>query len=667
MLLGVAWYPEHWPVERWETDAKLMRDAGITRVRVGEFAWHKFEPRPGQFEFAWLREAIDVMARHGVKTIMCTPTPTYPAWLHKMYPDIHQIDSAGKVREFGMRQDACKNHPGYRDHAARIVAEVVREFGEHPDVVAWQIDNELGCHGSARCWCPHCDEAFRAWLRERFKGDIAALNAAWGTSFWSQDYNDFDEISVPRDNAGQDGNGGQNPGLVLDFYRFSSEAQSQFLREQAQAIRKGSPGRIVTHNFMGAYPHMDYFDMAREVDIASWDNYPFAANGTNQPPPSLHHDIIRGLKQKNVWVMEQASGQGGWGHFVATPQPGQMRLWAWQAVARGADMISFFRWRSCRWGREQYWHGLLYHHGIPQRRYDEAKQLGGEFRALSSELDGTNVVSDVGIVYDYSSHWALEAQPNAESGFGYRQMATLYSTALNRMGVTSDVIALQSDLGRYKVIIAPTLHVCSPETAQRLKEFVAAGGTLLLGPRSGVKDAENAVVDALLPGALRELAGGYVEDYDAFGNVPGLEMRVKDESGALWPASAIADVLVPEGGSRVRMTYAAHYYAGRPAVLENALGAGRCLYVGTVLDDAGLRALLAGVLNGAGVAVRKDMPDALEIVRRAAKGRALTFYLNHHKDPLAVDVATGMDLLTMQRVSGKAVIPGFGVLVVKAG
>ena len=250
---------------------------------------------------------------------------------------------------------------------------------------------------------------------------------------------------------------------------------------------------------------------------------------------------MRGLKQRNVWVMEQGAGAGGWGSFPATPQPGQMRLWAYQAVSRGADMVSFFRWRSCRWGREQYWHGILYHHGIPQRRYDEAQQIGREFAALSAELDGRRGrEARLRCCTIYDSLWALETQPNTGDGFGYVEMASRWDQALARLGVTADAVRIDADLDGYRVLIAPTLHVCPPETVKRLEAFVARGGTLVLGPRSGVKEAEGAIVDALLPGLLRNLAGCIVEEYDTFSNVAGLALHVRDAAARAtgrmgWP------------------------------------------------------------------------------------------------------------------------------------
>jgi len=669
MILGVAYYPEHWPHERWETDARLMQEAGITRVRMAEFAWHRMEPREGQFDFGWLEEAIDLLSRHGIETILGTPTPTYPAWLHDMYPDIHQIKSNGQVKEWGQRQDACKNHLGYRAYARRIVERMTAALGDNPHVVAWQTDNEFGCHSTARCHCPNCVRAFRSWLRARFDNDIASLNAAWGTVFWSQDYDDFDQIWPPMDTADRTANDGQNPGLVVDFYRFSSDVQIEINREQAEIIRRNSPARPVTHNLMGLFPQIDYFGLATDLDIVSWDNYPFGMNGTNRPPQPLPHDLMRGLKQKNVWVMEQGSGAGGWGSYPATPQPGQMRLWAYQAVARGADMISFFRWRSCRWGREQYWHGILYHHGIPLRRYDEAKQLGAEFKALSAELDGTEVRAEVGILYDYNSLWALETQPNTGDGFDYREMAAAWDAALARLGVVADAVSVDADLSRYKALIAPSVHICPPATAERLAAFVRDGGTLILGPRSGVKEEEGAIVDTLLPGPLREVAGCHVEEYDAFSQVAGLEMHVRCPADRLYRAHGLADVLVPEGSAEVTHTYADHYYAGKPAVVRNAYGAGRCYYVGTVMEADGLRGFLRhAVLPAAGVATLPDLPESVEVSYRSKGDQRYAFYLNHSAAPVTVTPARpGLELLTQTAVGGNAEMPGFGVFVVKEG
>lgn len=679
MTLGVAYYPEHWPEDRWKTDARLMREAGIRRARVGEFAWHRLEPHEGELDFGWLDRAIATLGGQGIGVIMCTPTPTYPAWLHRKYPDIHQVKSNGQVKEFGQRQDACKNHPGYRLHARRIAEEVARHFGPNPHVVAWQTDNEFGCHGTVRCWCAFCEREFQTWLHARYRGDVERVNLAWGTVFWSQEYNDFSEISLPRDTADQTANGGQNPGLLLDFYRFSSDVQVRFQREQLELIRRHSPGRPVTHNLMPSFYPIDYFELARDLDVVSWDNYPFSAGATGRPPEPLPFALMHGLKRKNVWVMEQASGPGGWGTFAATPRPGQMRLWAYQAIARGADMVSFFRWRTCRFGREQYWHGILHHHGQPQARYAEVRRLGQEVERLSPELDGTEPEADVALLFDFDSLWALEAapqvlpEPSASSleeepraSYGYAAMSGQWSRALASVGAGVAVVPVDADLSAYRAVLAPTLHVLTPELAARLEAYVESGGTLFLGPRSGVKDANATVVGELLPGLLRRLAGATVEDYDVFSALgPGRLVRLRDADGRESRAYGLAEVLAPEAGEAI-LWYADEYYAGKTAAVENGLGKGRCVYIGTVLGDRGLARLFSSCLPGHGG--RSSLPPGLELVRRVALGarcRRYAFYLNHTPGQMRVRAELpGRELLSGDRVEGEILLPAYGVAVV---
>jgi beta-galactosidase len=298
-------------------------------------------------------------------------------------------------------------------------------------------------------------------------------------------------------------------------------------------------------------------------------------------------------------------------------------------------------------------------------------QLGAEFAALSPELDGSEVRTPVALLYDYDSLWALETQPNVERDFGYVEMASRYHYALSRLGVNADAIGPEGDWSGYQAILAPSVHVLTPALAERLKAFVQEGGTLLLGPRSGVKDTENAIVNELLPGLLREMAGCHVEEYDAFSDVIALKMDVKTPSGASYGALALADVLVPAEGARILLTYDERYYAGQSAAVENAFGQGRCIYLGTVPDDAGLRALLdAWVLDPLGLPTVEGLPESVEVSRRikdTSKGdQVYTFYLNHAKDPVRVHIsAPGVDLLTGQEVGRSVELDGYGVLIVR--
>jgi beta-galactosidase len=664
--LGIAYYPEQWPESRWEVDAELMARAGITTVRLAEFAWHMFEPVEERYEFGWLERVLAVLAHHKLSAILCTPTPTYPAWLHRKFPDIHQIKSNGQIKEFGQRQDACKNHPAYRRHAFTITEVVAKHFGRHPGVVAWQTDNELGCHGTARCYCTHCERAFQSWLSHRFK-DIGRLNEAWGTAFWSQQYNDFSEISLPRDTADRSGTAGQNPGLLLDFFRFSSDVQVSFNRELADIIRANSPSRPVTHNLMGAFTDINYFDLARDLDVVSWDNYPFFQPQTaHQPPSPLPHDLMRGLKRRNVWVMEQASGPGGWDRFYSTPEPGRMRIWAYQAIAHGADYVSFFRWRSARFGTEQYWHGVLAHHGQPGSRYQELTQLASEVRALSSELTGSHIPTDVAILYDYDSLWALEIQPHSMEGISYYELANDYATALSRLGIVADIVSADGDFGSYKLLIVPAQHVSSPQFADKLQEYVQAGGIAVIGARSSVKDEENAIHEEQLPAGLRHIVGGRVEDYDTFSYLPSEPVEVISAYGARFPAAHLAELLTPDAGASVLLTYSGRYYSGTAAALRNSFGQGASYYLGTYLDAGGLRAFLRPALHEAGIPTVDDLDPAVEICVRRTDQATYRFYLNYDTSKKSVHlVQTGREMITGATVHGMLELEALGVAVVR--
>jgi len=665
--VGAVYYPEQWPEGNWEKDAENMARAGITTVRLAEFAWHKFEPIEGKYEFDWLTRALAVFERHGIVAILCTPTPTYPAWLHRKYPDIHQVRSNGQIKEFGQRQDACKNHAGYREHAMRITELVTKQFGNHPIVVAWQTDNELGCHGTARCYCANCEREFQTWLSKRFGGDIARLNDAWGTTFWSQEYNDFSEISVPRDTADRTSPAGQNPGLALDFYRFSSDVQVSFNRDLATIIRKNSPSRPVTHNLMGGFTHINYFHLAADLDVVSWDNYPFfQPQVAHLPPAPLSHDLMRGLKRKNVWIMEEGAGAGGWDRFFPTPEPGRMRLWAFQAIARGADFVSFFRWRSARYGTEQYWHGIVPHHGKPEARYEEVRRLTSDAKRITDELGGSELRSDVAIIYDYDSLWALDIQPHSMKGISYHEVASDYASAFGRLGIMADIIPADGDFTGYKLVVAPVQHVTEPGFAARLTAYVKTGGVAVIGARSSVKDTENAIHEAELPAGLSEVAGCTVADYDAFSFLSDESVAVTDTNGNRDVAHHLAELLHPAPSAATVLTYEGRYYSGRTAAVRNAYGSGTCYLLGTYLDAKGLQSFLRQPLADASVSAAESLDPAIETTVRTKGTATYRFYLNHDTVTKSVVVKKGgRELLSGAAVAESIQIAPLDVVIVR--
>ena len=378
---GVDYYPEQWPEENWETDAQLMSEAGFNVVRLAEFAWAKMEPQEGIFDFDWLDRAIEIFHKKDISVILGTPTASPPPWLAHKVPDILRVREDGLRVGYGSRRKNCPSHPVYRERSRSITSAMAKHFARNPAVIGWQTDNEFG----DRCYCDICRKEFQIWLQQRY-GTLDELNTRWGTVFWSHTYSEWDQISLPLSTLGAP----PNPSLALDFRRFVSSAYECFQQEQIDILRPKCPNHFITHDMMGfGYDGLDYFDLAKPLDFVSWNNYPigFWHKFPYSPSsPALSHDAMRGLKNKNFWVMEHQAGPTGWQVVSPAPRPGVLRLWAYQSIAHGADGIVFFRWRTARFGAEQYWHGILEHDGRAGRRYNEIKQMGAELKRVGKKI-----------------------------------------------------------------------------------------------------------------------------------------------------------------------------------------------------------------------------------------------------------------------------------------
>ena len=570
---GVDYYPEHWPEDRWPVDADMMRDIGFNLVRMAEFAWQKMETSEGTFDFAWLARALETLHARGISAVLGTPTAAAPAWLMQAHPEIFRVDEHGHRASFGARQFMCVNAPAFRQASRRIVTAMARELGQRDSVIAWQIDNEFG----VLCYCDICRSEFQQWCLEKY-GSLEALNHAWGTVFWSQTYTDWAQIPVPMTTAQP-----PNPGLYLDYRRFMADSYATFQREQIRIIREHSPGRPITHNFMGFYPDaLDYHKLAEDLDFVSWDNYPQVWSPEVSSGVSLSHDFIRGMKKKPFWVMEEQSGPGGWGTMGTMPRPGQIRQWTRQAIAHGAEGIVYFRWRPARFGAEQYWHGILNHDGTPGRRFEEIKQIAEDIRR--GDCPKPPRKPGIALLVDADSRFALKNQPGNPEFSYYEHVLHYYRNLEVQVGVL-DVIPADSDLGGYHLVIAPTLYVLKPEVALKLRDYVHAGGVLITTFRTGVKDEYNRIVNEPLPGLLREVCGVEVEDYHSpFADEVN---KIKGRAGKLprTPSSARIwlDVLKPTG-AEVLAEYHTGFASGYPAITMNRFGDGRAIYIGTWVE-----------------------------------------------------------------------------------
>jgi beta-galactosidase len=626
MIVGVDYYPEHWDSSLWQADADAMRDAGITVVRLAEFAWSRLEPREGQFDFDWLDRAIAIFAQHDIRVVLGTPTATPPNWLVEKHPDILPLDAKKQPVQPGVRWHRCYNSPSLRHHTEIIVDRLARHYAGHPAVIGWQTDNELAAND---CHCEHCTHAFRAWVRRKY-GSLGRLNAEWGTVVWSGEYSAWSQLNTPLG-----GSPHLNPSFLLDFQRFSSDSVADYNDFQAGIIRRHCPTHFVTHNVWGYPVVTDYYRLFENMDFTSVDYYP-STDLLDDSKAAIYHgamtlDLTRGIKRGNFWVMEQLSGTPGcWNPMSRTPFPGMIRAHAWQSVSRGADAIIHFRWRSARQGAEQFWHGLLDHHGIPGRRFAEFKRFAQEARQLSALLDGTTIHNDVAILYSHEQHNAFKIQPQSD-GFDYLGNIRRFHRAFVASGVGTDVIDWRADITDYKLVVAPYLYLEDAGVCDRLAAFVAAGGHLVLTTRSGVKYLNNQCQPERLPGALAALAGVHVDEYDPVGrDMQQLALSGGDTvSCAQW-----CDILIADGATELGH-YTTEFFAGRPAVTCNTHGNGRCYYIGTVLDQDGHQRLLARILSECGIETLA-LPPEVEVSVRSAQGRRLLFVLNLGKSPREV-------------------------------
>jgi beta-galactosidase len=658
--LGVAYYPEQWAEERWAVDAQMMSEAGIRVVRMAEFSWSTLEPQGGALDFAWLDRALSLMAENGIDVVLGTPTAAPPAWLIAEHPDILPVDREGQVFPFGHRRHYCPNNETFLKETGRIVAALAERYGADERIGAWQIDNEFG----ERCYCPRCEAAFRGWLEERY-GSLEQLNASWGTSFWSQTYSSWDHIPLPA--AGNvplpEGfmRASPSPGHALDYRRFVSDSYVLYQRLQIDEIRHHS-NLPITHNMRSfRFKELDYQKLAQDLDFLAWDNYPLLNASDSWLEPALNCDAVRGMKNVPFWVMEQQVGPLGW-ETIRTPRRGQMRLHTYQMLAHGAEVVSYFRWRSARFGTEQHWYGVLDHDGRPNRRLTELGELAQELERVDGLLAGTMPAAQAAVVYDYDARFALEIQPT-NPALAHVDALRAHYGALRRQGVGVDFLAPTADLSSYRLVVAPSLYVIDEALAAGLRSYVERGGLLVLGPRSAFKDRANAVPERPLPAWLDELAGLEVSDITSFLDGRGVQLEIVENVGGADAAFVGWFEELALKGARPVYRYRDHDFAGSAAITVNAVGAGRVVYIGGVATDETLADLYAWLARETELDIFVA-PEDVEVVRlrRSESGEELLFLLNYGHEERTVSVPSELSShLDGVLEAGSLVLEPYGV------
>ncbi|WP_142859282.1 beta-galactosidase [Salinigranum halophilum] len=637
MTIGVCYFPEHWPRERWATDAAQMAAAGIDVVRLAEFSWAVLEPERGAFDFEWLDEAVATLAEAGLDVVLCTPTATPPKWLVDERPEIRQADPDGTPRAFGSRRHYCFNSPAYREETRRVVSRMADHYADRPSVVGWQTDNEFGVHETIRCYCDDCADAFSAWLRDCYDS-VDHLNEAWGTTFWSQRYPSFEAVDPPRPTPAE-----HHPSLRLEYARFASESAVDYNRLHVELLREANDEWFVAHNFMGDFEPLDAHAVSDDLDLVTWDSYPtgFVQDRRRGTPTmdelragdpdqvGLNHDLYRGTNDAPFWVMEQQPGDVNWPPTCPQPGEGAMRLWAHHAVAHGAASVLYFRWRRCRQGQEQYHAGLRKQDGSPDRGYTDAARAAAELADLSED-DLAHVDAPVALLHDYDDWWALSAQPHAPS-FSYWDHLRTYYRALRERGVQVDVVHPETALDGYDAVVAPSLHLADEEVADDLTAFVEGGGELLVGARSGVKDPYNQLHATLAPGPLASLTGLRVDQHESFPERVERAVTFADGTDERTLSWRVWGEWLDLAAAVPLATHSDDLAEGKPAVARNDVGAGTVVYCG-VWPGADLAATLVDrVLARAGVATTRRLPAGVRVNRRGDLTWVTNFSSRSHR------------------------------------
>lgn len=656
MRYGVSYYPEHKNQQELEHDMQCIIESGINTVRMGEFAWCRFEPREGEYHFEWLDPVVKTFGEHGISTIICTPTACPPAWMIEKHPDILYVDNRGVTRPFGGRRHYCYNNPNYREYSGKIAEEIGKHYGNNPYVAGFQIDNEPAQEGTGRCHCPICTAKFRKYLKEKYH-TIQEFNERSGSIFWSQEYTDFDQIQIPV-NSIEVGARQQidafyeNPTIRLEFERFASDSQIEYQDIQTHILKKYTKGFVTTNATGLATNSIDYYKSSRELDTYTFDYYPCLRNASVDAFP---YAFARGVKGgEHFGVMEFMSGGGH--KFNGTgrqqPNPGALKQAVFQSFAHGADLMLHFQYRTFPFGAEQLNYAIVDMDGVPRRRYYEMQDTAALLKKLET-FEEAGFENSVAILVDYDTHWALRIKPVNEPVYQYLTYAGELFHCLQKEGIGADVRSYDADLSGYKVVILPGAFILQEKYREKLKDYVKKGGHLIATFLTSVKNEDNVGYRESLPAGLTDLFGVTVEEVepvfdDSHANViveAGGKKLVSQDSG--W-----CDLL--GGTAKMIGTYADTYKAGMGVISQNAYGEGTAYYIGTGITEEVMRKLLSSICLEAGIEkIPFVIPEKVEVVKRRWNGRNCYFIMNFTQKTVEFSVnGSYKDAVTEQKIEG---------------
>jgi beta-galactosidase len=657
MIYGGDYNPEQWPEEVWDEDVRLMREAGVNLVSLGIFSWAKLEPHPSEYDFDWLDHIISLLHEGGVMVNLATATASPPPWLAVLHPESLPVTQNGVVLHPGARQQYCPSSAAYKERASELVRRIADRYKNHPALGMWHVNNEYGCH-VAECYCDASAVHFREWLRARY-GDLDALNEAWGTAFWSQRYGEWAEILPPRSAPTF-----ANPTQQLDFRRFSSDALLELHEMEKEILREATPDVPITTNFMGFFKPVDYWKWAAREDLVSDDSYPDPSDPEAHRGAAMSRDLMRSLGGGAPWIlMEQTTVRVNWRKRNVPKRPGEMRLWSYGAVARGAEGIMFFQWRQSRAGAEKYHSAMVPH--VPtenSRSWREVSRLGSELGKLDALL-GARGEAETAILLDWESWWALELDSKPSAAVRMREGLYSFYKPLYEANVPVDFAHPGSDLSSYRLVIAPNLYLVTDDSVDNVLRYVSGGGTLLMSFFSGIVDGRDHIRLGGYPAPFREMLGLRIEDFVPMAT--GETNRLDTLDGESYGCDMWVDLIHLEG-AQPQASYTEDFYADTPAVTRNVFGEGAAYYLGTRPEQRYTKSLLQRVYEDAGVRPTAEVPPGVDAVRRKTEDASFLFLLNHNQEVEEIRLPNpGRDLLTGTQHESKLILDPLEVAILQ--
>ncbi len=655
MVHGGDYNPDQWmDLNIWKEDMRIAKAMGINSLSVGIFSWAALEPEEGKFEFGWLDTIMDMMAAQGMKAVLATPSGARPAWLSQKYPEVLRVRDDGRRNLHGGRHNHCLTSPVYREMVQKINTQLAERYKDHPALGAWHISNEYG----GECFCPACQEKFRAWLKNKYK-TLDALNHAWWTAFWSHTYTDWSQIEAPS-SIGETSVHAQK----LDWKRFTTDQFIDFYRVETEPLKAITPNVPCTTNLMGTYPGIDYFRLAKELDFASWDNYPQWTGRTEDDVPlaaeiAFRHDLMRGVKGRPFFLMESCPSATNWRPYARLHRPGVHILQSLQAVGHGADSVQYFQFRKSRGSSEKLHGAVVDHVGHEHTRVNgEIAEVG----RILSKLDGVvgqDTPARAAILYDWENAWALnDAQGLNNRDKKYFDTVMDHYRALWSLGIQVDVVNEDSDLSKYDLLVAPMLYMVRSGLGERVRAFVEKGGTLVSTFGSGYVDENDLCYLGGFPGPLKETLGIWCEEIDVL--LPGESNEILYH-GQRYRLFDYAEQLHLQG-ARSLAEYRREFYAGNPALTVNELGKGRAYFVAGRLEDSFMRAFYTDLADETGLE-KHELPYGCSIALRGDEKEMYAFLLNFAAEGCKVEIS-GQDALTGEKLECVE-LPGHGSKVLK--